>query len=195
MNEPVALHERAADNLRFIRSTMERAGAFTAVPGWGGVAMGVSALPAAWFANRVRPSSDAWLRVWLIELVVALVLGGAGMLYKARAFAVPLFSGIGRKFALSLSPSLVVGALLTAALVRWGVPFSLPGVWMLLYGAGVATGGAFSVRIIPVTGVCFMAAGAVTLFLPTAWGDAAMACTFGGLHIVFGWLIARRYGG
>src|SRR5262245_9615767 len=161
MNEPVALHERAADNLRFIRSTMERAGAFTAVTGWGGVAMGISALPAAWFANRVRPSSHAWLRVWLIELVGALVLGGAGMLYTARRFSVPLCSGIGRKFALSLSPSLVVGALLTAALVRWGVPFSLPGVWMLLYGAGVATGGAFSVRIIPVTGVFFMAAGAV----------------------------------
>ncbi len=195
MNEPIALHERAAENLRFIRDTMERAGAFTAVPGWGGLAMGVSALPAAWFAAQARPSSSAWLRVWLIELAIALVVGSAAMLYKARRYSVPLFSGVGRKFALSLSPSLVVGALLTAALIRWGVAFSLPGVWMLLYGAGVATGGAFSVRIIPVTGVLFMAAGAVTLFLPIEWGDAAMAAAFGGLHIVFGWLIARRHGG
>jgi hypothetical protein len=195
MDEPVALHERAAENLRFIRSAMERAGSFTAVPGWGGVAMGVTALPAAWLAHRARSSAGAWLRVWLIELVVALLLGGAAMLLKARRFSMPLFSGVGRKFALSLSPSLVVGALLTAALTRWGVPFSLPGVWMLLYGAGVATGGAFSVRIIPITGALFMLAGAITLFLPSGWGDAAMAAAFGGLHIVFGWLIARRHGG
>jgi hypothetical protein len=195
MNDPIALHEKAAENLRFIRDTMERAGSFTAVPGWGGVLMGVSALPAAWFAAQARGNARAWLTVWLIELVVALVLGWAAMLYKAKRYSVPLFSGVGRKFALSLSPSLVVGALLTAALTRWGVAFSLPGVWMLLYGAGVATGGAFSVRIVPLTGVFFMAAGAVTLFLPTAWGDAAMAATFGGLHIIFGWMIARKHGG
>src|SRR5262245_38866000 len=179
MSEPIALHEKAAENLRFIRSAMERAGSFTAVPGWGGVLMGVSAVPAAWFAAQARSDVHAWLRVWLIELGVALVLGGAAMVYKAQRFGVPLFSGVGRKFALSLSPALVAGALLTAALVRWGVAFSLPGVWMLLYGAGVATGGAFSARIIPLTGVFFMAAGAVTLFLPVDWGDAAMACTFG----------------
>lgn len=195
MAEPIALHERAAENLRFIRDTMERAGAFTAVPGWGGVLMGASALPAAWFAAQARADVRSWLTVWLAELIVALVLGSAAMLYKARRYSVPLFSGVGRKFALGLSPSLVVGALLTAALTRWGVAFSLPGVWMLLYGAGVATGGAFSVRIVPLTGALFMAAGAVTLFLPSTWGDAAMAAAFGGLHIIFGWLIARRHGG
>jgi hypothetical protein len=195
MAEPIALHERAAENLRFIRDTMERAGAFTAVPGWGGVLMGASALPAAWFAAQARTDVRSWLTVWLVELIVALVLGSAAMLYKARRYSVPLFSGVGRKFALGLSPSLVVGALLTAALTRWGVAFSLPGVWMLLYGAGVATGGAFSVRIVPLTGALFMAACAGTLFLPSAWGDAAMAAAFGGLHIIFGWLIARRHGG
>ena len=157
--------------------------------------MGASALPAAWFAAQARGDVRAWLTVWGIELVVALVLGSAAMIYKAQRYSVPLFSGVGRKFALSLSPSLVVGALLSAALIRWGLALSLPGVWMLLYGAGVTTGGAFSVRIVPLTGALFMAAGAVTLFLPAAWGDAAMAATFGGLHIIFGWLIARKHGG
>lgn len=196
-SQPVsALHERAADNLRYIRDTMERAGPFTAVPGWGGVLMGVSALVAAPIAERAAGVGPReWLRVWLIELAVALVLGSVGLAWKSKRSGVAVFSGAGRRFALSFIPPLLVGALLTLALVRWGVTLSLPGVWMLLYGAGVATGGAFSVRVVPITGILFMIAGAITLFLPIAWGNYLMAATFGGLHIVFGWVIARRYGG
>jgi hypothetical protein len=194
--DPVALHERAADNLRFIRETMERAGSFTAVPGVGGMVMGATALGTAWFAHAARSASAAaWLRVWLVCLVIALVVGAVGTVYKARRFGVPLFSGVGRKFALSLMPPLAVGAVLTLAMTRWGVADSLPGVWMLLYGAGVATGGAFSVKLIPVLGVLFMVVGAITLFLPVGLGDWMMAATFGGLHIVFGWIVARRHGG
>ncbi|HSL68983.1 MAG TPA: hypothetical protein VK864_02010 [Longimicrobiales bacterium] len=195
MSEPVALHDRAAENLRYIRETMERAGSFTAVPGWGGVLMGVSAVVAAWVASTARATVHGWLRVWLIELVVALVLGGAGLRYKARRNQVSLLSGSARKFALSMLPALLVGGLLTIAFVRWGVAYSLPAIWMLLYGAGIAAAGTFSVRIVPLTGGLFMAAGAATLFLPAAYGDAAMAVAFGGFHMVFGWLIARRYGG
>lgn len=192
----VSLQDRAADNLRFIRETMERANSFTAVPGWGGMLMGVSAVGAALWANAIRTSGTVpWLRVWLLELAVAVVLGAFAIGLKARRFAVPLFRGAGRKFGLSLMPPLLAGGVLTVALVRWGEAESLPGVWMLLYGSGVATGGAFSVRAIPVLGVLFMLAGAITLFLPAAWGDWLMAATFGGLHIIFGWIIARRYGG
>ncbi len=194
--EPVALHERAADNLRFIRETMERSGSFTAVPGVGGMAMGVTAIVSAVFAHQARAVGvEAWLRVWLVCLALALVLGATGMVLKARRFAIPLFRGAARKFALSMLPPLVAGAWLTLALVRWGVEYSLPGVWMLLYGASVATGGAFSVRVVPVVGVLFMATGAVTLFLPVSAGDLMMAVTFGALHLVFGWLVARRHGG
>jgi hypothetical protein len=192
----VSLQDRAADNLRFIRETMERAGSFTAVPGWGGMVMGVSAVGTAFWANAAGPAgSPAWLRVWLIELSVAVVVGAVGIVMKARRFGVPLFRGAARKFGLSLAPPLLVGGVLTVALTRWGITESLPGVWMLLYGSGVATGGAFSVRAVPVLGVLFMVAGSITLFLPVAWGDWLMAASFGGLHIIFGWIIARRYGG
>ncbi len=195
-SDPVALHERAADNLRFIRDTMERAGSFTAVPGVAGMVMGAAAVATAWFAHAARPAgASAWLRVWLACLVLSLVVGVAGTAFKARRFGVPLFRGVGRRYALSMAPPLVVGAVLTLALARWGVADSLPGVWMLLYGAGVATGGAFSIRLIPVIGVLFMIAGAITLFLPVGLGDFMMAAIFGGLHIGFGWIVARRYGG
>ncbi|MGH7460665.1 MAG: hypothetical protein ACREMA_06505 [Longimicrobiales bacterium] len=195
-HEPVPLHERAADNLRFIRNTMERSSSFTAVPGAGGMAMGAVALVAAALASRARVGgADAWLRVWLVCLAVAVLLGGTALVIKARRVGSPLFRGAARKFALNMLPALVAGALLTVALVRWGVPYALPGVWMLLYGAGVAAGGAFSVPAVPVLGALFMIAGGVTLFLPVGAGDLMMALAFGGLQLGFGWLIARRHGG
>lgn len=194
MGSPRALPDRALDNLRFIRQTMERAGSFTAVPGWGQVAVGVTALAAAWFAARQR-TPELWLAVWLGEAVVALAIGGWTLLRKASASDDPILSGPGRRFGLSFLPPLVVGGLLTVALYRAGLATALPGTWLLLYGTGVATGGAFSVRIVPLMGVGFMAVGAVALLGPAAWGNWCMAAGFGGLHIVFGTIIARRYGG
>ena len=189
----VALHERAIDNVRYIRETMERAGSFTAVPGWGGVGMGVTALAAAWLASR-QGSPESWLRAWLLEAALATVIAAATMYAKARRVGLSLIRGAGRKFALSFSPPVLVGALLTLALTRHGAVALLPGTWMLLYGTGVITGGAFSAPVVPVLGGCFLAAGTVALLWP-GWGDVLMAASFGGLHIVFGLWIARRYGG
>ena len=194
MASPHPLRDQALDNLRFIRQTMERAGSFTAVPGWGQVAVGVTALAAALVAAR-QTSVELWLATWLGEAVVALAIGGSTMVRKAYAVNDPILSGPGRRFGLSVLPPLVVGGLLTSALYRAGLWRALPGTWLLLYGAGFVTGGAFSVRIVPVMGLCFMFVGSVALFAPAAWGTWCMAAGFGGLHIVFGAIIARRYGG
>jgi len=182
------------DNLRFIRETMERATAFTAVSGWGLVIVGCSAIVAALAAARIS-SRGLWMAVWLGEAFVSLAIAGGASLRKARASRMPLFSMPGKRFALSFSPPMMVGALLTAVLYRSGLGAALPGVWMLLYGAGIVTGGAFSVPVVPVMGLCFMVEGAVALFLPAAMGDWLMAAGFGGFHILFGVVIARRYGG
>lgn len=191
---PPALHDRAMDNLRFIRETMERASAFTAVPGWGQVAIGLTALAASWLAWR-QPTRRGWLLVWLGEALLSLVIAGWAMRRKARAAGEPLLSQSGRKLAINFSPPLFVGALLTVVLFRAGLAGVLPGVWLLLYGAGVVTGGAFSVKPVPVMGLCFMTLGAVALFIPHNLGHVLMAAGFGGLHILFGIYIARRHGG
>ena len=189
-----AIHEHAIENLRFIRETMERSGSFTAVPGWGGVAMGLTALAAAPLAARASTPA-AWLAVWSAAAVLAFAIGAWAVLRKVRAAHIPMLSRAAQKFATSLLPPIVAGTLLTAVLFRAGSVRLLPGLWLMLYGAGVIAGGAFSVRVVPVMGFCLMACGAAALFAPASWGNAFMAAGFGGLQVVFGIVIARRYGG
>ncbi len=192
--EPIPIDARAADHLRYIRETMERAGEFTALPGWGGVAMGITALAAAFAASR-QATPRAWLTVWLIEAFVAVAIAAPAAATKAHRANSALFSGPGRKFVLSFAPPIVAGGMLTFALFRAGHLAALPGVWLLLYGTAIVTGGAFSVRIVPGMGLCLMAFGAAALLSPAAWGDAFMAAGFGFLQIGFGIWIARHYGG
>ncbi len=189
-----SLHLRAAEDLRYIRETMERSASFTAVPGWGQVAMGLTALGAAWIA-RQQTSTSAWLQVWLAEAVVAIAIGFLAIRAKAQKAGLPLTRGPVRKVALSAFPPYAAGALLTLLLYRSGLARDLPGVWLLLYGAGVVSGGAFSVVSVPIMGACFMLMGAAALFAPAAWGNFFMVVGFGGLHIAFGAWIARRHGG
>src|SRR5271167_5040460 len=192
--EPIPIDARAADHLRYIRETMESAAEFTAVPGWGGVAMGVTALVAAFAASR-QTTPRAWLAVWLIEAFVAVAIAAPAAATKAHRANSALFSGPGRKFLFSFAPPIIVGGLLTFALFAAGVGTALPGVWLLLYGTAIVTGGAFSVRVVPVMGFCLMSLGAAALLAPAAWGDAFMAAGFGVLQIGFGIWIARHHGG
>lgn len=191
---PIALHERAMDDLRFIRQTMERAGSFTAVPGWGGVAIGLTAMAAALLASR-QPTPGGWIVVWLGTAVVATLIAVATLWLKARQAGVPLSTGPGRKFLLSFLPPVSAAIALTAALYAQDGVGLLPGLWLLSYGAAVVTAGTFSVRAVPLMGIGFMALGSLALATPAAWADGWMAAGFGGLHIVFGLLIARRHGG
>lgn len=190
---PIALHERAIDNLRFIRETMERATSFTAVSGLGYVLVGVTATGAAALA-AAQPTPTRWLAVWLVELVVAGLISVGMTVRKARALGLPVRSQTGRKLALAFSPPMVVGALLTAAAFLSADFDLIPGIWLALYGAGVMTGGAYSVRAIPAMGAAFIAVGAVALVAPAA-GDLLLGVGLGGLHVAFGLVIWRAYGG
>ena len=192
--EPPALHERAMDNLRYIRETMERATAFTAISGWGLVAIGITALAAS-FISTQQKTFKGWLAVWVVEAVIALLIAGWSMDRKARAAKMPLLSGPGRKVAFSLSPPIFAGAIVTLVLYRAGLTNAIPGLWLLLYGTGVITGGMFSVSAVPIMGLCFMALGATAFLVPAGFANWLMAAGFGGLHVVFGVIIARRYGG
>lgn len=191
---PVALDDHARDNLRFIRETMERAGSFTAVPGWGGVAIGITAVGAAVIASRQASAFD-WFATWIIEACVAVAIAIWTTISKSRGSGTSLLSGPGRRFVYSFAPLLFAGALLTLLLGRTASVGAIAGIWLLLYGTGVMTGGAFSIRVVPLMGLCFMVLGTVALFSPAEWGNLLLAAGFGGLHILFGAVIARNYGG
>ena len=191
--EPI--HAHAAENLRFIRDAMSRASEFTAVPGWGGVAMGATALVTA-AVSGPPDNSRRWMLLWFADATVAAAIGLTAMARKAQRSGTPLSTAApARRFALAYLPPLVAGMMLTAVFASLDLAVRLPGCWLLLYGTAVATGGALSVRIVPLMGISFMALGAVAFAAPPAWGHFFLAAGFGGLHVVFGWLIARRYGG
>lgn len=190
---PVALHDRAMDNLRFIRETMERSRAFTAVSGGAMVLMGAVAL-VAWGLSR-HAGPDRWVATWMVAAGLALVLGIVATALKARRVGEPILRGPGRKFGLSVLPALLVGGVLTFPLHASGQTSLLPAIWLLLYGTAITAGGAYSVRTIPAMGVCFLVLGGVALLVPTAWGGGLMAAGFGGLHVLFGLVISRRHGG
>ena len=217
-DEPAASESDASahDHLRYIRETLERTAEFTAVSGWGGVAMGVTALVAA-LAAHLQTNVIDWLQVWGAEAIVGVALGAWATTRKAQQHGTPLLSGQGRKFLLGLFPSLAAAAALTLAIYSQDLAYDiaitntagidyysfegytgprlLPGLWLLLYGAGVLAAGMRSIQLVPLMGSLFMTLGALALVTPMTWGNAWMALGFGGLHIVFGLLIARRYGG
>jgi len=191
--EPIQAH--ALENLRFIREAMSRASEFTAVPGWGGIIMGVSALVTAPIAG---PPDDTfrWALIWMADAVIAATIALVAIAIKSKRSGTPLSKAApALRFALAFLPPLVAGIVLTPVFAMTGLVARLPGCWLLLYGTAVATGGAFSVRVVPLMGICFMALGVVAFAAPAAWGHWLMALGFGGLHIVFGTIIARSYGG
>jgi hypothetical protein len=191
---PVALQDRAMADLRFIRETLATATAFTALSGMGFVAIGAGALLTYGLAGQI---GDPLLRLaaWVADAAVSVGIGAMSSAWKARRLGQSLLSGPLRKFLMGLAPAIGVGAVLSAAAIRWNTLERLPGLWLLLYGSGLIAAGAFSVPVVPLMGGCFLALGAVAAFSPASWGQALLALGFGGLHVVFGLRIARRYGG
>lgn len=192
--EPVNIGDKAIDNLKFIRETMERSAHFTAIPGCGGALMGVTAIGAAIIANN-QPTVREWLITWLVEAILAFGIGMFAMWQKAKTAGDSLASAPARKFALAFAPPLVAGVVLTLLFYYRNFFAFLPTVWLTLYGTAIVTGGAYSVRIVPIVGWLFIALGLVSVFVDARSGNLLMGLGFGVLQIVFGLIVARRYGG
>lgn len=184
----------AADNLRFIRQAMERSATFSAVPGVGGAIMGVVGMAAAAAASR-QQTPDRWLMVWLAAAVVASAIGLSTMARKAARAGMPLSGVTARRFAVALAAPCLAGTALTYALWSTRAYTAMPPAWLLLYGTGVLTGGAFSVVPVRVAGALFMLLGFASVLTPPSWGNVWLGAGFGFLHLGSGMYIARHHGG
>jgi hypothetical protein len=202
-DQPTPLHARAEDNLSFIRDAMTRSSSFTAVPGWGMVAMGVIALFGAWVA-AIQQSLDWWVNTWTAVAVIACSVGITTMLIKAKRNRTSLLTGPGRRFVMSFSPSIAAGIILSEVFYVRHLDYLMTPTWLMLYGIAVMNGGAYSVKPVPLTGLCFLVLGVVSAFLPLEavsivgpflLRDLLLALAFGGFHIVLGLIVAKKYGG
>lgn len=189
----VPIRDHAEDNLRYIREAMERAGSFTSIPGWGGFIIGLTAIVTAIIAAPLDP--QRWLAAWLIDAVVAAVIGAITVALKGRRAGTSFTSVASRRFFTAYGAPLIAGAIITLALWRAGAYAAMPAVWLLLYGTAFVSSGAFSIRVIPILGICFMLFGVAAALVPFAAANVLLGAGFGGLHVVFGVLIARRFGG
>lgn len=192
---PRALHDQAAEHLRVIRATMERSSSFTAIPGWGGVIIGGTAIVTAMLAAQKLATPAVWLRIWLADAVIAAIVEVIATAIKVRRAGVATQLAAARRFFISYFAPIIAAAMLTAVLARQGAYPALPAVWLLLYGASFISSGSFSVALIPSMGVVFMLLGALACVVDFATANVILGVGFGGVHIVFGSLIARRYGG
>jgi hypothetical protein len=189
----VHLDSHAAATLRYIRSSMERA-VLLAVPGSAGLVLGAIALLAA--ALCLAPDLHKyWLAIWLSAATLGAVLGSILIVRESSLRDLHLTGTPLLKFALCLSPSLGAGLVMTA--VHWfgGNQHAIPGTWLLLYGCALVTASAATTRIIAALGVLFVLFGLAALLLPDRWQQLMLGAGFGGLHIVFGFLIGRRGSG
>ncbi len=191
--QPPTLHGRAMDNLEYIRGAIESSTEFTAVPGYGGALMGLTAIGATIIAGN-QGNVRGWLITWLVEAFLAILIGLITMWQKSRLVKVSLNSKPAKKFIIGFLPPVLAGIVVTLLLASNGHFTELPTAWLVIYGAAVITGGAYSVRIVPVMGWCFLFLGAISAFLPQ-FGNVFMGIGFGAFHLVFGLLIARKYGG
>ena len=191
--------EQAAEHLRVIRELMERPIRSTTRSGLSGVIAGVFALAgcaATWqMAGPAPEPTPAVGLLWLGVFVSAVVADLLLTWYRARRTGQTYWRRSQRQTALAIAPGFLVGGLLTWLLLKAGDHPSVPFFWMIFYGMAVWSVGLFSVPEVKLLGAAFLAAGIVGLFFFQGWPLAAMAVTFGGLHLAYGIRVWTRYGG
>ncbi len=174
--QPVRIDTQVAATLRYIRGTMEAASSL-AVPGSAGSAMGIVGLLAAALSSTAALRAH-WLAIWLLAAAVA---AGLGIALMARPSSL-------RGLTLSGTP---LGLVMTA--VHWtaGNLHAIPGTWLLLYGCALVAASVPTTGAIAVMGGLFIALGLLALLLPDGLQTLMLGTGFGGLHLLFGFLIGR----
>ena len=201
----IAPLEEAREHLRVIRQTMERSTKYSTLSGLSGVLIGLTAIAGVLVTRGMinrslgagRPLHDIQPQlagVWLAVLAFAVAIEFLANKRRAARVGKRIASPLGAHILLAALPAFLAAAVLSLFFYQHGLFPFIWGIWMLCYGLAISAVGLFSVRPVSYLGAAFVLAGAVTLLLPGPYHLFMMALTFGGFHIFYGVLMARRHG-
>lgn len=193
--------ERALADLAEVRDRLAACQQFKGYSGPAAAASGAIALVAgfAQFALVPHPATAAdakeYLIVWFACLAAALVLNyGAIAVWYARTGATQERVRA-RSAGVALLPAIVLGAVLSLALILHGLIWMLPGVWYASYAVGLYASRALVPKGALPLAAAFGIIGAVLLLtpntaMPLAWWVMPIGFGFGQIYI--GWLLTRE---
>lgn len=194
--------EEAEDNLRVIRSLMERATIYRAISAPVALAGGLASLAGcAIVAKGLSPSdveplvmTSLFFRTWLGVLFITVLVNVFFLWKDASQRGEPFISPGMRAALFALAPCWLVAAILTAF---WqGIPWLVPTFWMILYGLGLLATRYFAPRSIVFLGWAFVAGGLFSLLIfmgphtedhlpELRAANLAMGATFGLFHLIY----------
>ena len=193
--------EEARENLRVIRQTMERSTKYSTLSGISGVLVGLAGIAgvvATWVLGPGAAIYHHPLRlasIWIVTLFTAIGIDLICNKRRAARVGKHIVSSLGAHIVLAALPAFFAAGILTYFFFQHHLLIYLWGVWMLCYGLAICAVGLFSVRPATYLGSAFVIAGAATLLMPAVpYHLIMMAVTFGGFHILYGVLMARRHG-
>ena len=194
--------DEAVEQLRVIRSMMERATIFRALSGETALMGGAAALAAAWLSDG--KSGWPWANYWLTGLGLVLLFNVIQILRASSAHA-RVFWSTGLRTALrGALPSIVAGGFLGLLFIRTGTPELTKiaaSIWILHYGIALLAIREFAPRSMVWLGWAFVAFGLLSLAGLTGLnvslahaaanlsGSQLMAIAFGGFHLIYGGII------
>jgi hypothetical protein len=193
--------EFAHEQLRVIRSLMERATLYRAISAPTALVGGLLSLggfATAYYAKHHRQhalSSEEFLIVWLVILALTgltnLVFLWRGSVHRQE----PFFSAGMRCALTSLAPALIAAGMLTFLIHH---PIQLAVAWLTLYGMALLATQQFAPRSLVFLGAAFFVTGLGLLptwrhfFVPPGHGEPSalvvsgiLAATFGGYHLAY----------
>lgn len=198
--------EAALENLRIIRSLMEKAHIYRAVSAPAALTGGVLALVASGWPvwHAVKMQGDAvmcdlcFLETWLIILAISSALNVFLLAKEAKRRSQPFVSAGMRMALRAFVPPLLVGGSVGIGLIVFLHNLTLAAlIWALCYGLALLSTASFSPRSLVRLGWAFVITGLLTFFGWAACSDVrllssdlgpaslVMGLTFGLLHVVY----------
>lgn len=197
--------DEARDHLRVIRQTMERSTQYSTLSGWSGILIGIVAIVGVYLTRSmlggqpvaiqtVRDAAPRLGLLWATALVLSVAIEFLYNKRRATRVGKRVVSRLGAHILLAALPAFLACGVLTAFFYEHNLLPYILGIWMLCYGLAICAVGLFSARPVTYLGSAFVVSGAITMLAPLTIHLYMMALTFGGFHIIYGIVMARRHG-